>query len=156
MPNLWLRHWKQPLLAETAFTRVSSGTDIEWTTGRWTVINCLETGSLLLLSPFPGHGKEVISFLRPLKREKHTGYLVRLRWAASQGTISVTYLTEELTKPANLTLLEKCQSYCMCLAGPCCTATGRGNSLSPHCQIWKAMQPTQWARLDPYQHVKYD
>ena len=125
---------KQPrctLLAGTVFARINSGMDVAWTTGQWIVMNCLGTGSLLLLSPFPGHGEEVISCPQSLKREKHTGYLARLRWVAALVTISVAHPTKELTKPADLTLLEKCQSYCMCLAGPCCTLTGRGNSLWP-------------------------
>jgi len=134
MPNLWLRPWKWPrctLLAVTVFTRTDSEMDVEWTTERWIVMNCWGTGSLLLLSPFPGHGEEVISCPQSLKREKHTGCLARLRWVAALVTISAAHLPEERAKPADLTLLEKCQSYCMCLAGPCCTPSGTGNSLLP-------------------------
>lgn len=55
------------------------------------MMNCDEffrDWKLLLLSHFPGHGEEVISWSQSLEREKHTGYLARVRWVAALVTIS--------------------------------------------------------------------
>lgn len=81
--------------------------------------------------PHPSQGTVKRWFhVQSLKREKHTGYLVSLRWVAALVTISVVHLTKA-DQVSRLTLLGKCQPYPMCLAGLCCTLTGRGNSLWP-------------------------
>lgn len=121
------------LRAGTVSTRINSGMDTLQTTGWWIVMNYWGTGSLLLLSPFPGDAEEVISCQKSLKREKDTGYLARLGWVAALVTTSLAHFhpVEELTKPADLILLGKCQSYGMRLSGSCCTLIRKWNSSLP-------------------------